>query len=145
MTALAANRNTTSRFMKEKSYPMEEATHIYKGGLVAVNAAGFAVPAADAANLTVVGVADEEYNNTGADGALWCRVTSGRNYLFAASSITQAMVNEIMHVVDDQTFDDGGGTNSIVAGMLVEYVSATSGWIYIPEGGTRILALAQVI
>jgi hypothetical protein len=34
----------------------------------------------------------------------------------------------MMYVVDDQTFDDDS-TNKVPAGILVEYVSATSGWI----------------
>jgi len=35
----------------------------------------------------------------------------------------------MMYLVDDQTIDDVPGTYGIPVGILVEYVSATSGWI----------------
>lgn len=139
MTALAADRNTQSKIGGIQIFPVDGGSTIYKGALVAVNAAGYLIPASDLANAKVVGVADEAVDNSaGADGALDCRVVSGRTFKFAASSITQAMVGEMMYVVDDQTFDDGVGTNGIKAGRLVQYVSATEGWIHIPFGGVGI-------
>ncbi len=133
MAALTANRNTNSREATQKSYPVA-AVKIYKGSLVAINVAGFATPATNTAGLTVVGVADELVDNSaGAAGDKNIRVQSGRAFLFAATSITQAMVGEVMYVVDDQTFDDVAA--EVKAGRLVEYVSATSGWIAIPMGG----------
>lgn len=136
MAALTADRNTQSKVGDIAIYPVSATTQIYKGSLVMVDADGFLIPAADAANGRVVGVADENVDNDpGSDGDLNCRVVAGRKFLFAASSITQAMVNQVMYVVDDQTFDDGNGTNAIKAGRLVEFVSTTSGWIYIQKGG----------
>jgi len=44
------------------------------------------------------------------------------------------MLGEMMYVVDDQTVDDAVGTNAIKAGTLVDYESATSGWIQLPKG-----------
>jgi hypothetical protein len=52
-------------------------------------------------------------------------------FRMAASSITQAMVDKIMYVVDDSTVDDALNTNGVKAGRLVEYIGATEGWIEI--------------
>lgn len=138
MTALAADRNTASRQADIKSYPVA-VDIIYKGSLVCVNASGYLVPASDTSGLTgVVGVAAEKVDNSGGSaGDKHCAVESGRQYKFAATSITQAMVGDIMYVEDDQTVDDIGGThtNEIPAGVLVEYVGTTEGWIFIPQGG----------
>lgn len=135
MAVLTADRNTQSREAEVKIYPVG-VDIIYKGALVAVDANGFLLAAADTAALRVVGVADEKVDNSGGSaGDLNCRVVSGRKFRFAATAITQAMVNQIMYVVDDQTFDDSLGTNGIKAGRLEEFISTTEGWIYIPKGG----------
>lgn len=138
MAALTTDRETQQKEAGVKSFPVA-AVKIFKGSLVGINASGFAAPAADTANFRVVGVAREFVDNTGgAAGDLSIRVVSGRYYRFAASSITQAMVGQTMYVVDDQTFDDAIGTNAIPAGVLVEFISATEGWLYIPEEGMGI-------
>jgi hypothetical protein len=136
MAALTADRSTDSKIGDIAVYPVSATTQIYKGSLVMVDADGFLIPAADASGGRVVGVADENVdNNPGSDGDLNCRVVAGRKFRFAATAITQAMLNQVMYVVDDQTFDDSAGTNAIKAGRLVEFVSTTEGWIYIQKGG----------
>lgn len=135
MALLSADRITLRKDPNLKSYPIKTATKIYSGGIVAVDVNGFALPAADASGLRVVGVAKETIDNTGADGALSINVERNVSFLFDASSITQAMVNKVMYVVDDHTFDDAVGTNGIKAGRLLEYVSTTKGWILIQEAG----------
>lgn len=136
MTALAAAANRLSKEDNIFGYPVLTNTVIYKGAIVVVDDNGFAIPATDTANLRVVGVADDTVNNNpGASGAKWVRVTSGRAFLFAATSITQAMVGDPMFVVDDNTVDDAAGsTNEVPVGRLVEFVSTTSGYVYIPNG-----------
>jgi len=131
--ALAADRITQKKLPGLKSYPVKDGAKIFAGGLVAIQTDGHAIPAADAAALKVVGVATHTVDNTaGADGDLWVDVEQGI-FLFAATSITQAMVGKMMYIVDDQTFDDTLGTNGVKAGKLVEYVSTTSGWIRITD------------
>ncbi len=133
MAAAASNRNTDRKDPGYKAYPVLASTRIYKGTLVAIDNAGYATPATNAANKRVVGVADAEANNTGgASGAINVVVREGV-YRFAASSITQAMVGQMMYVVDDQTFDDAIGTAGIKAGRLVEFISTTEGWIFVKE------------
>src|SRR3990172_5752227 len=144
MTALAADRQTQSRHTGLQKYPVEAGEVIYKGAMVSVDDDGYLMPAQDTAAHRVVGVADEKVDNTGgADGAKDCRVVSGRAFRFAASSITQAMLGDLMHVVDDQTFDEGAGTNGVPCGRLVEFISTTEGWVYIPSGGVRKAGIAD--
>ena len=145
MAALTADRNTQSKRGDLMIYPVEAGEVIYKGALVSVDDDGYLMPGQDTAAHRCVGVADEKVDNTGgADGALSCRVRSGEKYRFAATSITQAMVGDAMFIVDDQTFDDAAGaTNDVPCGRLVEYISATEGWIFIPKGGCRKASIAD--
>jgi hypothetical protein len=143
MAALTADRDTLIIAKPSlKGYPVLNDTTIFKGGIVAVDATGFLIPATDTAGIRVVGVADEQIvsPSTDADGDKMCRVRSGEIYDFAASSITQAMLGSIMYVVDDQTFDDAAGpTNDIAVGVLIEFISTTRGKVFIPTGGTVVL------
>lgn len=137
MAALTQDRITDKRVPGLMAYPVAATTKIYAGALVCVNSAGLAVPAADAAGVKVVGVAKRTVDNSaGAAGALWVEVDCPIVARFAATSITQAMVGTVMYVVDDNTFDDAVGTNSIKVGVLIEFISATEGWIYINPPAT---------
>jgi len=112
VTALADDRQTPAQEVELKGYLVAASTTIYKGGMVAVNDAGHLVMASDAANLRVVGVADERVDNSaGSAGDKKCRVRSGRAFDFNATAITQAMVGDLMFVVDDNTFDDCSSTS----------------------------------
>lgn len=129
--ALTADRITKTKALGLKAYPMA-AVKIYAGGIVCANASGFAAPGADTVGFTVLGIAAETVDNSGGSaGDLWIKVQGPVIALFNASSITQAMVGKTMYVVDDQTFDDAIGTNGIMLGILMEYVSSTSGWVLI--------------
>jgi len=142
--ALSADRITKSKDPSLKSYPQKGSTTIYAGSIVAVDTNGFALPAADAAGLKVVGVAKAQSVNSGSDGAVSVNVEQGLLFDFAASSITQAMVGKVMYVVDDQTFDDAKGTNGVKAGRLQEFISTTRGWILIqPTGPGAVVADAD--
>ena len=138
MAALTASRDTHRKDLGVTSYPVAAATTIYKGGMVALNSGGYLVAAADTAGLLVVGAAAENVDNSaGANGALSAQVRRGKAR-FNASSITQAMVGQIMYVVDDNTFDETTPANSVIAGILDEYVGATDGWLIIaPEIGAE--------
>jgi hypothetical protein len=119
----------------QMGYPVAASTKIYANTMVALNTSGYAVPGADTAAFKVVGMSTGQVDNvSGAAGDKWVIVESGIEVLFAATSITQAMLGRQMFAVDDQTFDDTPGTNSIVAGVLTEYVSSTSGWLFMPHG-----------
>ena len=141
MAVLAADIETARKAGGLKSYLMGTDI-IYKGGLVLINASGVVVAApvaASAVGLKLAGVAYEKVDNSAGAGAKKCRVYTRGIFQFAASSITQAMVGQMMYLVDDQTIDDVPGAYGIPVGVLVEYVSTTSGWIDIEPA----LALAR--
>jgi hypothetical protein len=140
MAALTTDRITPKKQRGYKTYPVAATTKIHGGALVALNSGGFAVPAADAASLKVVGVAAAQSDNsTGANGDKFVDCEAGIVARFAASSITQAMVGQVMYVVDDNTFDDAVGTNGVKAGRLVDFVSTTDGWIAVEECGVGVV------
>lgn len=137
MAALTADKNRRSRgSARHLSLPVDGGSVIYKGAIVAIDANGYAIPASDAAGLQVAGIAYEKVDNSaGANGAKRVRVEFDAEFLMDCASITQAMVGDLMEVVDDQTVDDaaGAGTvNNINLGRLTEFVSATSGWVFVP-------------
>jgi hypothetical protein len=135
MTALTADRDTEYREGILQQFPVKASTKIYAGSLVCVEgSSGYAEPAANTSGLQFVGVATETVDNSsGSNGDLWITVRRKGIFRLNASSITQAMVGDIMYAIDDQTFDETG-SNGVVVGRLVRYVSATEGWIDIGEG-----------
>jgi len=136
MAALTKDKITEKKVRGLKTYPVKDATKIYAGSLVAIQTDGHAVPASDTAALKVVGVAFKQADNgSGADGDINVEVEAPILARFAATSITQAMVGQVMYVADDQTFDDGLGTNGVKAGVLGEFISTTEGWIKVSEAG----------
>lgn len=131
MTALSANKARASRGdQRFQSFPVAASTVLFHGSLVMINSSGYAVPAAaGAGNKGVAGVSTEHVDNSdGAAGAKWVRVASGE-FLVTAASITQAHVGSTMYASDDDTVDEAQGANEPVAGVLVQYESATSGWL----------------
>lgn len=96
---------------------------IETGKLVALNAAGFAVPASDTVGLKVVGMAEETIDNSaGANGDKIVLVKRKKAFLFAndvTNAVTQAHLFTNVYVNDAYTVDSDGGTNDIVAGKCV--------------------------
>ena len=132
MTALAAARLTQSKSRGNiQRHLMTASKTIYAGSMVALDSAGTAVPAADTVGFKgVVGVAIETVTS-GASVAAYVRVQEGV-YLLAGSSLAQARVGEGVYVGDDQTVVlSPGSTNMIKAGILVEYVGSSSGWVLV--------------
>ena len=128
MAALTAARLTDTRnHGKIRTLVMAASTQIWRHGMVMINAAGLAVPAADTASAKgVAGIAMESVLSA-ATGTYYIRVLECEAKL-PATSIAQANVGSLMQVADDQTFDESS-TNSVPAGILTEYLSATEGWI----------------
>ena len=143
MTVLAAARITEHRAGATTIMEFPAAVDIiYEGGLVNVNAAGYAAPASDTTAEWCVGIADETVDNSGGSaGDKTVRVRSGEQYKLvgaAAASFVQALVGEPVTVEDDQTVTIAAdSTNDIAVGYVSEFVSATSVWVFIPPGGVR--------
>jgi predicted RecA/RadA family phage recombinase len=131
MSALTRDRATPYREGIEVEYSVAANTKIYAGSLVCVNAAGYAVPAADTTGYQFAGVAMEQVDNSGgSDGGQSVRLRRAGVFEFDAASISQAMAGTDMYAKDDHTFaDTAGAANHIKVGRLVKYVSATKGWI----------------
>lgn len=128
--ALSAARATQSKPQGIKTFKMKASTTIYAGGMVMIDTNGLALPAAaSASNHGVVGVATQT-KTSASSGTYTIQVSEGY-FLFAATSIAQANTGSVMYASADDTFDETQGANEPVAGVLVEYVSATSGWLYI--------------
>lgn len=140
---LAADRKTQYREGIEIEHPVA-AVKIYAGGMVCINAAGFAVPAADTVDFKMAGVALEQVDNSaGQAGDKTIRVRQVGIFEFKASSIAQSDVGKQMYVVDDETFDETNPGQGIICGVLKKYVSATRGWIDIASGVKPTLAAAS--
>jgi predicted RecA/RadA family phage recombinase len=131
MSALTRDRVTPYREGIEVEYSVAANTKIYAGSLVCVNAAGYAVPAADTSGYHFAGVAMEQVDNSaGSDGGQTVKLRRAGVFEFDAASISQAMVGTDMYATNDHTVDDtAGATNHIKVGQLVKYVSATKGWV----------------
>jgi hypothetical protein len=134
-TALSAARVTDCRYTgQSKRYLMKASDTIYAGGLVMVNSSGTAEPAAaSASNAGVVGVAQTTVT-AAASGSYYITVTSGVLCKFAGTTLGQDDVGDVVYAEDDQTVDETAGSNEPVAGVLLQYVSASEGWVLIDAG-----------
>lgn len=122
MTALSADRATTvTEGGVLVSYPVEESTTIYAGSLVCINAAGYAIPGADASGNKFVGVATEKVDNSaGADGAKSVEVRIGCVAHFVNSDLVLTDIQEVCAVMDDQTVEQvETNTNNIKCGIYL--------------------------
>lgn len=137
MAAATVDINTHRKNRTEQfSVPVKAATKIFAGTLVCVNTAnGFAVPGADAANNKVVGIADEQVDNTaGADGALRIKVATGMARLKIAAGITQATVGQICYVTDDTSVQAAAPANNTKAGVVLEIDPDDATYCYVRVG-----------
>lgn len=99
--------------------PVAASTTLYAGGLIAKNAGGYAVPAADTAGLVVVGRAENDaYNASGADGDVFVNVKRGV-IAYANSATNPVAIGDLLSKVfveDDATISKMT-THSISAGI----------------------------
>jgi hypothetical protein len=132
MAALSAatNRRARGELGNRFKVPVKATSQIWKGGLVGCGTDGFAVAAISGVNVKILGVAAESVLGGATDGAKSIIVEAGREYLFAASSVTQAMLGADMKVIDDNTVDETSA-NSQSVGSMTEFVSTTSVWVFV--------------
>jgi hypothetical protein len=101
-------------------HPVKGSVLIYEGAMVAVDATGFIVPAANVAGLRVIGVALHQVATTGlADGVRSLQVGTGK-IVRAHAGITQAMTGKRVYVADDQTVTATVG-NAVIAGIFRKF------------------------
>ncbi len=129
-----ADRMTDMRSGEVIAVPVAASTVIEAGKMVARNSSGYAVPAADAAGLVVLGKARRHVDNgSGADGDAQVTVRRKAAFKYANSStnaVTRAHVGTNIYVEDAQTVASSGGTNSIVAGKCID-VESDGVWVEI--------------
>lgn len=135
MSALTQDRNTQTKDGVLVPLLVAAGAHIHGGALVAVNAAGYAVPASADATLAVVGRSDQSVNNAaGGDGAATVAVVRGKLFKLANSAtdpVTQASVGRLCYVADDQTVAATHATNSRPAAGKVFGIEADGVWVSI--------------
>lgn len=114
---------------------------IYKGALVSINAAGFAVPATDTASESIAGIALEQVDNSGGSaGDEDVLVISGVTARMAtAADLAQTTVGvDVTVLTDNEVSIAATTTNDILVGRCVKYVSATEVDVYIPPHGAGL-------
>ncbi|MGH8435515.1 MAG: hypothetical protein ACRERX_13825 [Pseudomonas sp.] len=133
--ALTKDRNTKRRDGKQFNDPMAATTRIFAGGLVCLNAAGYAVPGSVSTTLKARGIAQEQVDNlSGAAGA--ARIESRRGMYplansAAADEITRADIGANAYIVDDQTVAKTNGTNTRSVAGVIRDVDSDGVWIEI--------------
>lgn len=124
MAALTKERDTTEIMQGAKflSLPVKGNTTIYQGGLVALDADGYAIPGKKATGLTAAGRAEETVKNEGTDGAAFIRVARGvfvfNNTATAANKIDASHILKPCYIEDDQTVT-ALATGASAAGLVV--------------------------
>lgn len=127
MAALTNDRNTPRRDGDVFEVPVAAATLIYAGAMVARDADGNAVAAADTAGLVVIGRAEVRADNSaGADGAISVTVRRGV-FAWSHSGLTRADLGKVLYATDDQTVATTS-TNKAPAGILVD-VDSDGAWV----------------
>lgn len=134
--AMTNNKDVARKEGRIEAFLVEDDVHIYKGALVALNAAGYLEPASDAADKVLAGIAYEECDNTldgHSQGGKSCRVMRDGVFRLDASSVAQTLLGRKLYVVDDATVDETT-SHSLLAGVVVEVVSGTVAWVDIGPG-----------
>lgn len=133
MAALSAPRSTLARSGDLREPPVKAATKIYAGAMVAIDANGWALPAAAVAAHRVIGRAEDTADNSaGANGAINVRVATGVfRWDNSASTdlIARADIGAPCYVVDDNTVAKTSNSNARpVAGVIFD-VDAAGVWV----------------
>ena len=128
MAALSAARMTKSRSPgRLVAYKVTSWETVYAGGLVMISSAGTAqAAAASASNQGCVGVATATVTGSAAGETV---VVQEGIFLFDGDSLAQTAVGAKVYADDDHPVDETQATNCPVAGICVEFVSASSAWV----------------
>ena len=131
MAALAQDRVTRSKSTgRVIAIRVAAGALIYLGAQVAVNAAGYAIPATGAAGERHIGIAQHRVDNTeGSDGDVWIFVQKGVFELENSTTapVAQAQVGTEVFVEDDQTI---AATGTIAAGILDSIDDEGRPWVF---------------
>jgi hypothetical protein len=128
--ALTAERDTPQRSGESISATMASNVIIYAGGMVALDSNGLAAPAADTAGHKVIGRARATVDNRTAvySAAKTIAIDRGVFRWANADAIVAADIGQLAYVTDDQTVNQTGGGQAIIAGAIVD-VDAVGVWV----------------
>jgi hypothetical protein len=133
-TALTAGRDTPSRGSADLRVGVATNTRVFAGSMVALDAGGHVIPAANTAAQVVLGRAvktvDNRVNATdaGDDGALSVDIERGIFQWANNDTITDADIGSTAYVRDDQTVSVTNIGNGTIAGVIVD-LDAGGVWV----------------
>ncbi|WP_041523601.1 hypothetical protein [Gilvimarinus agarilyticus] len=133
--ALAQDRMTKRRAGDRFNDPVAEATTIYTGALVVLDASGNAAPGSPATGLKARGLCTERADNSnGAAGDISVETEAGV-FLFANSAgvdeIDRTHIKGTAYIVDDETVAATDGSSSRSAAGVIEDVDDAGVWVRI--------------
>lgn len=114
--------------------PVAASTTIVVDTHVATDDGGYLVPANDASAVKYAGVAREGVANAGADGAVNCMVQQDGVVLCTAASLLPIDVLKPVFVNTAAALTKTSTDQSLFAGIVLKYVSATSAYVDIGAG-----------
>lgn len=142
--AASADRVTKTRSGERISLPVKEAVKIYAGTIVSLGADGYARPGRATAADLVVGIAEQQADNTlGADGAInvevLVKLVACLGNSSAGDAITLTERRKTVYVVDDVTVAKTNNAGVRPAAGKVIDVDASGVWVEF--GGPAISAI----
>lgn len=114
-------------------YPVAASTKTLIGTFAALDGSNNLVNATDAASRRVVGIHNEETDNSsGSAGDLSSAVSKGLFLVENSDSnaLTDAHIGRVAYIEDNNTVSSSGGTNFVVAG-IVEDVTTEGVWLWV--------------
>jgi hypothetical protein len=119
---------------------------IYEGGLVKLNAAGFAAPCAAEVGAVFAGVAVEQVANESpySAGDQSVRVYKKGLFLLTGSGFAQTDVGQPVFATDDQTITKTNAADKQLVGIIAEYYSSTQVWVKIDSATVQPLLGAHI-
>jgi hypothetical protein len=143
--AVTANQVIKVQEGDRRSYPVEEATRIYQGTLVYVNAAGYACDVTATGVNAFVGIAVAEADNTsGADGAIEVEVFTEGDFELTGTFNSITDVGMPAYGDDNYAVVVALGATSVRIGRVVRFVSTTKAIIAIQPSGVGALEVAPL-
>lgn len=143
--AVTANQLIKRQDGCKRSYPVEEATTIYAGTLVFVNAAGYACDVTATGVNAFVGVAIAKADNSGgADGAVEVEVWTEGDFELTLTGGAQTEVGMPVYADDNYACVVALGATSVRIGKIVRHVSSTKAIVAIKPSGVGALEVAPL-
>jgi hypothetical protein len=147
MAALTADSQATKQValaLGGLGIPVAASTKLYAGGMVAVNASGYAVACSDAANLEFMGFCEAGVDNSGGNnGDKVCQLTTRASNKLGvveldAVSPQQSWVGQVLAFTDDHTVALMASTAHVLRAGRCIFIqkTGTSGRVWIDTNET---------